>query len=259
MALAQDVDFGKTARDYAKHRAGFPPELLLRLKSYGVGLPGQDILDIGTGTGTLARQLAIAGAKVIGIDMAEPLLQEARNLAQEVGAVVTYRVGKAEDIPLDDESQDVVTAGQCWHWFDPVMAGTEVRRVLRDTGTVVVCHFDWLPLPGNVVEMTERLILEFNPTWHMASGSGLYPRWLADLATAGFGGLETFSFDMNIPYSLDDWCGRIRASAGVAASLPTDDVSRFDADHRTALAQFFPQDPLSIPHRVWAVVGRKSS
>ena len=48
------VDFGKTAEDYRHHRAGFPPELLDRLAGFGVGGPGQRLLDVGTGTGTLA-------------------------------------------------------------------------------------------------------------------------------------------------------------------------------------------------------------
>ena len=60
--------FGNAADDYATHRAGFPPELVRRLESFGVGAPGQCLVDLGTGTGTLARQFAAKAVEVIGID-----------------------------------------------------------------------------------------------------------------------------------------------------------------------------------------------
>ena len=55
-------DFGKTSSDYSKHRAGFPPSFFVRLRERGIGLSRQRILDLGTGTGTLARGFASAGA-----------------------------------------------------------------------------------------------------------------------------------------------------------------------------------------------------
>ena len=121
-------------------------------------------------------------------------------------------------------------------------------------GSLVIAHFDWVPLPGNVVEATEKLIERQNPSWKMGGGTGLYPAWLADAASAGFLGIETFSFDVPVTYSHEDWRGRIRASAGVAASLTTDEVKRFDSDLDDLLRDRFPQDPLTVPHRVFAVV-----
>ena len=214
MTKTFDPDFGPTAQDYSRHRAGFPPELLRRLKIYDIGLPQQDVLDLGTGTGSLARLFAQAGATVTGIDPAAPLLEQARKLDRAAGVEIDYRVATAESTGLPDASFDVVSAGQCWHWFDAAKAGAEVRRLLREGGRTVIAHFDWLPLPGNVVAATEQLITTFNPTWTMGGGTGLYPRWLTDLAAAGFSDIETFSFDLNVPYSPEGWIGRIRASGG---------------------------------------------
>jgi hypothetical protein len=96
-------------------------------------------------------------------------------------------------------ASNIVSAGQCWHWFERARVAAETRRVLRRSGRVVIAHFDWLPLAGNVVEATERLILLHNPRWAFGGGSGVHPQCLIDLASAGFTGLETFSFDQAVP------------------------------------------------------------
>ena len=75
------VDFGKTAGDYGRHRTGFPEVLFSRLDGFGVGRAGQILLDLDTGTGSLARGFAARGARVTAIDPAPALLEEARRLS----------------------------------------------------------------------------------------------------------------------------------------------------------------------------------
>jgi SAM-dependent methyltransferase len=256
LATAQPtVDFGRTASDFARHRAGFPPSLFERLLERGIGMPGQRVLDLGTGTGSLARGFARNGGLVTGLDIAPLLLEQARALDREEDLHIEYRVARAEATGYADALFDLVSAGQCWHWFDRPRAAAEVRRVLRPGGRALIVHFDWLPLPGNVVAATEALILKHNPAWHLAGGSGIHPRWFADLAQAGFDELESFSYDETVIYSREAWRGRIRASAGVAASLPPERVALFDQENAEMLARSFPTDPLRIPHRVFALTG----
>lgn len=76
------------------------------------------------------------------------------------------------------------------------------------------------------------------------------------VAIAGFHDIETFSFGIQVPYSHEAWRGRIRASAGVAASLSPEQVLHFDAELQSLLQEHFPVDPLSVPHRVFAVISR---
>ncbi len=254
---ALDIDFGRTAADYRRHRAGFPPALLERLAAFGVGQAGQRLLDLGTGTGSLGRLFARRGCSAVGLDPSEPLLAQARELDREAGVAVTYRVGRAEATGFEDAAFDVVTAGQCWHWFDRPAASREALRILRPGGRIVIAHYDWLPLPGNVVEATEALILRHNPAWRGAGGHGVYPRWFGDLSGAGFGALESFSFDRPEPYTHEGWRGRIRASAGVAASLDAEQVARCDAELAALLRERFPAEPLQIPHRVFALIGTR--
>ncbi len=249
-----DIDFGKTAQDYGRYRAGFPDELFTRLATFGVGIAGQRVLDLGTGTGTLARGFARRGCTVTGLDPSVPLTEEAKRLDEEADVTIRYVIAKAEQTGLPDASFEVVTAGQCWHWFDRPKAAQEVRRLLVPRGWLVIAHFDWIPLPGNVVEATEKLIEQHNPEWRMSGGRGVYSRWLGDVAIAGFENIETFSFDVFTRYSHEAWRGRIRASAGVAATLGPEQVARFDADLQKLLHERFPQDPLAVHHRVFALI-----
>jgi SAM-dependent methyltransferase len=185
------------------------------------------------------------------------MLEQAATLDKTAGVSVDYRVGMAEKTGLPDSSADVVSAGQCWHWFDRPRAAAEARRVLKPGGRLIIAHFDWLPLPGNVVEATEKLIEKHNPEWKFGGGTGMYPQWLTDLGEAGFVDLDNFSFDIHAPYSPDAWRGRIRASAGVGASLSAEAVARFDGDLARVLNERFPGSDLQVPHRVFAAVGTK--
>ena len=180
------IDFGKTAHDYANHRQGFPPAFFEHLLELGIIRQGKRVLDLGTGTGTIARGCALAGSTVTAIDIAPELMEQARQLDQSAGVTITYHVAPAEETGLPEKSFDVVIAGQCWHWFDRPRAANEVKRLLVPDGTVMIAHLDWIPLPGNIVSATEHLILKYNPQWTMGGGAGIYPAWLSDLAIAGF-------------------------------------------------------------------------
>lgn len=249
--MTQRVDFGRTASDYATHRAGFPPSLYLALAQRGIDVAGKMLIDLGTGTGTLARGFALRGAHVTGIDPAAPMLEHARRLASEAGLTVSFREGTAETTGLPSASADIVAAGQCWHWFDRPKAAAECKRLLRGSGVLVIAHFDWIPLPGNVVAATEALIKQHNPAWRFDGGNGVYGTWLTDMGKAGFEHIESATYDEWPVYSHEAWRGRIRASAGVAASLDATAVAAFDAQLANLLQRDFPADPLPVHHRVF--------
>ncbi len=248
------VDFGATADDYAKHRPGFPSSLFEKLSEFSIGLPGQNIVDIGTGTGTLARGFAVRGCDVIGIDPSAAMLKQAQQLDQS--DQIDFRLGTAENTGLPDASADVVAAGQCWHWFDRPRAVQEVARILRPNGYIAIAHFDWIPLKGNVVEATEQLIEAHNPAWNMGGGNGLYPQWLKDIAEVGFCEIRTFSYDVFVPFTHEAWRGRIRASAGVKASLTLDKVAAFDQELAALLQAKYPTPMLEVHHRVFAAIAK---
>lgn len=253
-------DWSATSSDYARHRQGFPPRFYELIAREGLFRPGIRVLDLGTGTGTVARSLAMRGAEVLGIDPAPGQIATARQLAEQEGlaAHARFEEGLAERTGQPDAAFDLVVAAQCWHWFDRNLAAAEARRVLKPGGALLICHYDWLPLPGNVAHATEFLIEAHNPRWRMGRGTGFYPAWATDMAIAGFRDLAFAGFDHEARYAREDWRGRIRASAGVGGALDPQAVARFDAELAALLDARFPEEPLVVPHRIFAIWGRRA-
>ena len=110
---------------------------------------GKDVVDVGCGGGALVRELAAAGARPIGIEISEEQLATARSSdagdAGEGGPGPRgrYLVGRAEALPLDDSSVDLVVFMRSLHHVAPehLEAGLrEARRVLRPDGAVYVAE-----------------------------------------------------------------------------------------------------------------------
>jgi len=102
---------------------------------------GREVVDIGCGAGALARALAIAGARVMALEVSEDQLASA--LAGDGGSGVRYVVGRAQALPLEDEAVDIAVFMRTLHHVpleDMTQALREARRVVRPDGTVYVAE-----------------------------------------------------------------------------------------------------------------------
>ncbi|MGH9689018.1 MAG: class I SAM-dependent methyltransferase [Candidatus Acidiferrales bacterium] len=234
-------DWGRTSLDYSRHRPGYPPSFYERITALGIGRPGQRVLDLGTGTGNLARALARRGCKVTGIDISEPQVSEARRLAAEEGLNVDFLVRPAEETGLADQSFDVVAAAQSWLYFDRDRATIETRRLLAPGGQLLTCHIGWLPRLDHIAEKTEELILKFNPDWTGADMSGEVtpsPKWIGrDFVVSAF-----FVYQEAIPFTRKGWRGRIRACRAIGAELRDEEIEKFDKEHAELLERITTDD-----------------
>ncbi len=251
------ADFGMAAADYAQFRQGFPASFFACLSARGIGGPGRSVLDLGTGTGLLARAFAAEGASVTGLDCAEATLAEARGASQAAGLEIAYRLARAEDTGLAPAGFDVVAAATCWHWFDRAAAAREAFRLLRPGGHLLIAHLDWDCRPGNVVDVTAGVIDRFSPRRPGGRYTFEFPKWLGDLVAASFADYEAFAYSEALSYSRAAWCGRVRASARVGPAMDQEILACFDAELAAELHRRFPEDPLAVDHRIFALILEK--
>jgi SAM-dependent methyltransferase len=250
------VDFSSSAADYARHRPGFPDAFFSHVRSYGIGVAGQRVLDLGTGTGSLARGFAERGCNAVGLDTSPAMLAEAEALATTSQLEVQWVCGRAEATGFAADDFDVVCAGQCWHWFDRRVVAAEAARVLRVGGHALIAHFSYLPDPGTVGGASEEIVLRYHPKWTWAAHDGRHPDFVGDLVGAGLRHLDTFEFLLPVSFSHQAWRGRFRACNGVL-TLPPEKLAAFDADLAEMLARRFPE-PVISEHRVYGIVAEKS-
>lgn len=110
--------------------------------------PGENVLDLATGTGVTAIAARERGANVTGVDLTPELLAVARDRAKDAGfGDIGFREGDAEALPFADASFDVVLS-TCGHMFAPDQpkVAAELARVTRPGGRVV--FLAWTPEGG---------------------------------------------------------------------------------------------------------------
>lgn len=94
-------------------------------------------VDVGSGTGISTLALAPLAERVVGVEPSRAMLERAAAAPN-----VTYRIGSAEDLPVEDQSCDLIGVGSALHWFDQERFLAEASRVAKPS-TWLVVHDHW--------------------------------------------------------------------------------------------------------------------
>ena len=152
--------FSDRVENYVKYRPGYPEEIYAYLRSMAGLRKGDSIADLGSGTGLLSKLFLKHGHKVFGI---EPN-SEMRKAGEEILAPQKTFVsldGRAEEIPLPDQSVDFVVAGQAFHWFDPKKSKSEVNRILRPNREAALIWNEWDRKLSPFLDGYQDLLIKF--------------------------------------------------------------------------------------------------
>ena len=236
--------FGRVAGTYDATRPDYPPQLFDALESVmGQPLLRADVADVGAGTGISSRALAGRGAHVVAVEPSAGMLDV---LASRTSAIAAVR-GRAEALPLRDDSLDLVSFAQSFHWVDPLRAVAEAARVLHRGGVLAawwnVTAGDGLPWYDEVAESVARADPTHVPGGHLVD-------WGTVISRAA--GREVHVARVDIPWTRElpatQWADEMRSHSNIAAIEP---VARERLlDHvREVSVEACPSGVMQLPYR----------
>jgi SAM-dependent methyltransferase len=211
--------FGADAERYDRARPHYPQALVDRILAAS---PGPDVLDVGCGTGIVARQFAAAGARVLGVDVDARMAELARQRGLDV------EVASFEAWDPAGRSFDAAVAGQTWHWVDPLAGAAQAARVLRSRGLLALFWNAGQPQP-DVAEAFAEVYRRVVPDSLAALGgtrsavdgyTALCARAAEGIRAVGaFAEPEQWRFDWEQRYTRDEWLDQL-PTQGVFTRLP---------------------------------------
>lgn len=220
--------FGVDPERYDRGRPAYPDALVAAVLA---AAPGPDLLDVGCGTGTEARQFRAAGCTVLGV---EP---DARMAAFARSGGLPVEVATFEDWDARGRDFDAVVAGTAWHWVDPDAGAAKAAAVLRPGG-LLAPFWHVATAPDDVQGAVAAAFAEVVPD--LPAGLAAGPAGIAgyqpvlDVAADGMrraGGLtepEQWLFEWEHACSRDEWLDQLPTS-GLIARLPAADRERIVA------------------------------
>ena len=241
--------FAAGADAYERSRPDYPAEAIALIAKRLDLRPGRTILELGAGTGKLTRLLVPTGASILAL---EPVT-EMRERLRVAAPAVALLDGTAEAIPLPAMSVDGVVVAQAFHWFDAIRALSEIHRVLRPGGELV--------LAWNVRDESVPWVKAMGELIHaMAAGEpGVRDSaWRGALARCAlFAPVESETFGHGQRLDRDGVLDRVASVSYVAAAAPAarfrvlaDVAALVDADLRAS-----PDGRIELPYQTevqWA-------
>jgi ubiquinone/menaquinone biosynthesis C-methylase UbiE len=145
-AIVEMMDARRFSEEMGSNRFRQADYRRLARRAVGVGVPpGGKILDMGTGPGFVAIEVAKllegTGCQVVGVDLSRPMLALAAENGANAGlnGTLSWREGDAKAMPFDDGEFDLIVSNDSLHhWDDPLPVFDEVARVLRDDGRCII-------------------------------------------------------------------------------------------------------------------------
>lgn len=234
----KSFDWGRTSADYAKYRDIYPQEFYQKIHALGLCTKDQAVLDLGTGTGVIPRNMHRYGAHFVGTDISDNQIQQAKLLANSANMNIEFLTCSTEQLEFPPSSFDVITACQCFFYFNHEVLAPKAHKILKDHGKLAVMYMAWLPFEDEIARASEELVLKYNSEWsgkeetrHEIHIPGDYNEF--------FSLKYSTIFDVKIPFDRAGWNGRIKACRGIGASLSQAEIEQFDWEHQKLLKDHF--------------------
>ena len=154
------VRFSSRVENYIKYRPKYPQEVISFLKRKNILLNDSIIADIGSGTGILSEMFLKNGNNVYGVEPNKDMRNAAEKLLKNYANFISID-GSAEKTGLKENSIDLITAGQAFHWFDVKKTKEEFRRIIKPTGYIVLIWNNRRKTAPGFPSDSEQLLLKY--------------------------------------------------------------------------------------------------
>lgn len=248
-------DWGKTSKEYAKYRDIYPEKFYRKIVDRGLCVEGQKVLDIGTGTGVLPRNMYRYGASWIGTDISPEQIEQARLLADAEQMKIDFQAVSTEKIDFPSESFDIITACQCFWYFNHETVMPKLAELLKTDGKLLILYMAWLPFEDAIAGESEKIVLKYSPKWSGA-GETRKPIEIPEVANQYFELVDHEEYDVMVPFTRESWHGRMKACRGVGASLTGDELESWEKEHWKMLQDNAP-DKFEVLHYAALAVLKK--
>jgi SAM-dependent methyltransferase len=212
--------FGTDPERYDRTRPSYPDALIERIVAAS---PGPDLLDVGCGTGTAARQFQAVGRSVLGVEPDARMAEFARGSGLDV-EVATFEAWEPAG-----RTFDAVVAGTAWHWVDPVLGAAKAAQVLRPGGLLAPFHHVFevpRPVAEAFADVYQRVVPD-SPfdLRSMRQGLDLFQPFLDKVAdtiraAGAFGEPEQWRFDWERSYTRDEWLDQLPTTGAMTRLSP---------------------------------------
>lgn len=179
------------------------------------------------------------GAKWVGADISERQIAQAKILSK--GMDIDYCVSAAENIRFEENVFDVITACQCFWYFNHERCMPAFFRMLKPDGRILVLYMAWLPFEDKIAGASEKLVLKYNPAWSGA-GETMHPIPIPACYTEKFELVYHEEYPLQVHFTRESWNGRLKACRGIGASLTNEEISLWEREHVQQLRETAPEE-----------------
>jgi len=160
--IKQDVlkRFSNRVENYVKYRPQYPDEIVELLEKENILQTGSVIADIGSGTGFSALPFLKKDYKVIGIEPNEEMRNAGDDYLKDYSKFNSINA-TAELTTLENNSVELIIAGQAFHWFNIEQARKEFKRILKQDGNILLIWNDRIISGDQFHEVYEDFIKMF--------------------------------------------------------------------------------------------------
>jgi len=201
--------FSDRVEAYAKYRPGYPAELVQTLLQKIMLDAGAVVADIGSGTGIFTRLLLDQQLKVFAIEPNANMRHAAEGLFSGYPHFTSVDA-PAEHTGLADNSVDLITAAQAFHWFNNAATKTEFRRILKTDGKLALI-WNKRKISQPFQQAYDAILKAYVPEYEEVNHMNLGETEIAEFFTVGQ--MEVLRFDNSQQLTFSGLLGRLKSSS----------------------------------------------